>query len=112
MKESYESGVATHIGPESCGAAREGGVEALVGERAGRVFSRVSQGKGTSGSPARPKVLIRWAGAPCLVVARKRGNAPGAKGTGHPRRDGVNGQTEELLVLTEGGSLLWVARAG
>ena len=42
MKESYECEVATHIGPESCGAARKGGVEALTGERAGRVFSRVS----------------------------------------------------------------------
>ena len=41
MKKSHESGVATHIGPESCGAAREGGIEALTGERAGRVFSRV-----------------------------------------------------------------------
>ena len=41
MKESYECEVATHIGPESCGAARKGGVEALTGERAGRVFSRV-----------------------------------------------------------------------
>jgi hypothetical protein len=41
MKKSHESGVATHIGPESCGAAREGGVEALTGDRAGRVFSRV-----------------------------------------------------------------------
>ena len=41
MEKSYESGLATHIGPESCGAAREGGVEALTGERAGRVFSRV-----------------------------------------------------------------------
>src|SRR5258708_25566431 len=41
MKKSYESGSATHIGPESCGAAREGGVEALTGERAGRVLSRV-----------------------------------------------------------------------
>ena len=40
MKESYECEVATHIGPESCGAAREGGVEALTRERAGRVFSR------------------------------------------------------------------------
>ena len=43
MKKSHESGLATHIGPESCGAAREGGVEALTGERAGRVFSRVRQ---------------------------------------------------------------------
>ena len=39
MKKSYESGVATHIGPESCGAAREGGAEALTGEHAGRVSS-------------------------------------------------------------------------
>ena len=42
MKKSYESGLATHIDPESCGAARKGGVEALAGERAGRVLSRVS----------------------------------------------------------------------
>src|SRR6266540_1046391 len=41
MQKSYECELATHIGPESCGAAREGGVEALTGERAGRVFSRV-----------------------------------------------------------------------
>src|SRR5271166_3646192 len=41
MKKSYESGSATHIGPESCGVTRKGGVEALAGERAGRVFSRV-----------------------------------------------------------------------
>jgi hypothetical protein len=41
MQKSYESGLATHIGPESCGAARKGGAEALTGERAGRVFSRV-----------------------------------------------------------------------
>src|SRR5260370_36929096 len=41
MQKSYECEVATHIGPESCGAARKGGVEALTGERAGRAFSRV-----------------------------------------------------------------------
>ena len=41
MQKSHECEVATHIGPESCGAAREGGVEALTRERAGRVFSRV-----------------------------------------------------------------------
>ncbi len=40
MEKSYECDVATHIGPESCGAARKSGVEALAGERAGRVFSR------------------------------------------------------------------------
>jgi hypothetical protein len=43
MKESYVEGLATHNGPESCGAAREGGVEALTGEGAGRVYSRVIQ---------------------------------------------------------------------
>jgi hypothetical protein len=41
MKESYGEGLATHTGPESCGAAREGGLEAWTGERMGRVFSRV-----------------------------------------------------------------------
>jgi RNA-directed DNA polymerase len=39
MKESYGEGVASHTDPESCGAACEGGVEALTGARAGRVFS-------------------------------------------------------------------------
>ena len=59
MKKSYESGLATHIGPESCGAARKGGVEALTGERAGRVFSRVrtflrdADAVGESGRPHR-----------------------------------------------------------
>ena len=41
MKKSYGKGLAIHIDPESCGAAREGGVEALTGESTGRVFSRV-----------------------------------------------------------------------
>ena len=40
MKESYGEGLATHTDPESCGAACEGGVEALTGARTGRVFSR------------------------------------------------------------------------
>ena len=42
MKESYGEGLATHADPESCGATCEGGVEALTGARAGRVFSRES----------------------------------------------------------------------
>ena len=42
MKKSYGSGgLATHTGPESCAVGREAGGEALTGERAGRVFSRV-----------------------------------------------------------------------
>src|SRR5579871_5160311 len=43
MKESYIEGLATHSGPESCGAVRKGGVEAWIGERAGRVLSRERQ---------------------------------------------------------------------
>src|ERR1700687_1414459 len=86
MKKSHECEVATHIGPESCGAAREGGVEALTGERAGRVFSRVrtflrdADAVGESGrphpvhryrevcqSPARPET-------PCTYPDHSRGN--------------------------------------
>src|SRR5262250_3878722 len=40
MKVSYVEGVANHNGPESCGAAREGGGDALTGGRTGRVLSR------------------------------------------------------------------------
>jgi hypothetical protein len=40
MKVSYVEGIANRNGPESCGAAREGGVEALAGGRTGRVWSR------------------------------------------------------------------------
>ena len=43
------------------------------------------KGKGTSGSPVRPKVPTRKPGANCFVVARKRSNSRGAKGAGHPR---------------------------
>ena len=42
MEKSYGEGLATHTGPESCGVARKGGVEALIGVRAGRVLSRES----------------------------------------------------------------------
>ena len=42
------------------------------------------KGKGTSGSPARPKVPMCRPGADCSVVAVKRINSRGAKGAGHP----------------------------
>ena len=61
------------------------------------------KGKGTSADPTRLKVPMHRSGAHCLVGARKRGNARGAKGAG--RQDGVNGQPEELLVLAEAGRL-------
>src|SRR5260370_41526839 len=40
MKVSRSEGLANHTDPESCGAAREDGLEALTGEGTGRVFSR------------------------------------------------------------------------
>ena len=63
MKESYECEVATHIGPESCGAARDGGIEALTRERAGRVFSRVRQSLRDAdavGESGRPQPVHRY----------------------------------------------------
>ena len=63
MKESYDSGIATHIGPESCGVARKGGVEALAGERAGRVFSRVRNSfrdADAVGESGRPHLVHRY----------------------------------------------------
>src|ERR1700730_17105026 len=63
------------------------------------------KGKGTSGDPTRLKVPMHRSGAHCLVVATKRSNVRGAKGAGHPRQDGVNGQPEELLVMAEAGRL-------
>ena len=45
------------------------------------------KGKGTSGRTTSPKVPMRHPGADCSVLAWRRGNARGAKGAGHPRRD-------------------------
>ena len=79
-------------------------LETLVGD---------GKGKGTSGGPTRPKVPRRRPGADCSIVVMKRGNARGAKGAGHSRRDRkVNGRPEEPMISTEGGSLQGVARAG
>jgi len=52
------------------------------------------KGKGTSGDPTR--VPMRQPGSDCPIVVMKPGNAGGAKGAGHSRRDRkVNGQPEE-----------------
>ena len=63
MKESYGEGVATHTGPESCGAACKGSVEALTGVRAGRVCSRernVLRGADAVGESGRPHPAHRY----------------------------------------------------
>ena len=61
MKVSYGEGLANHTDPESCEVACEGGVEALTGEGAGRVFSRErnvlrdADAVGESGRPHRTR---------------------------------------------------------
>ena len=63
MKESYGEGLATHTDPESCGATCEGGVEALTGARAGRVFSRVRiclRDADAVGESGRPQPVHRY----------------------------------------------------
>jgi RNA-directed DNA polymerase len=41
MQKSHGKELATHTDPESCGVTCKGDVEALTGDGAGRVFSRV-----------------------------------------------------------------------
>src|SRR6516165_1825754 len=53
-------------------------------ERENRVGD--AKGKVTSGSPTRPIAPTHRPGADCFVLARKRVNARGAKGAGHPHR--------------------------
>ena len=86
MRKSYECELATHIGPESCGAARKGGVEALTGERAGRVLSRVSgllRDADAVGESGRPHRVHRYrevhenparSETPCTYVDTSLGN--------------------------------------
>ncbi len=64
MKESYGEGVATHTGPESCGAAREGDAEALTGVRAGRVSSREIHAPSRKRRPLRGADAVEVGGRP------------------------------------------------
>lgn len=86
MKKSHESGLATHIGLESCGATRKSSVEALTGERAGRVFSRVRislRDADAVGGSGRPHRVHRYrkvhqsparSETPCTYADTSRGN--------------------------------------
>jgi RNA-directed DNA polymerase len=101
MKESYDCDLATHIGPESCGAAREGGVEALTRERAGRVFSRVRtslRDADAVGESGRPHPVhryreVQWSPArsetPCTYGSTARGNR---EVPGLPKAEGALGR--------------------
>ena len=97
MKKSYECEVATHIGPESCGAARKGGVEALTGN----VRAGYSAAKDThSGTPT----LSGDAEGPiwCTDIARcarvPRGQRPRAR-TQTPRMGTGRSQVRPELLL-------------
>jgi len=75
MQEPYTEGVATHGGPESCGAAREGDVEALAGARTGAVWSREIRQSGV------PTLLSEAEGhtVACAIASRRptpRGRRP------------------------------------
>ena len=86
MKKSHECVLATHIGPESCGAACKGSAEALTGVRAGRVFSRVRtllRDADAVGESGRLRPLHRYrevqgnparSQTPCTYVDTSRGN--------------------------------------
>ena len=90
MKESYGEGLATHTGPESCGAAREGGDEAWTGERMGRVFSRErtllrdADAVGEAEGHIRCADIARRTGVPRGQRPRARTETPCA-GTGRSR---------------------------
>jgi len=63
MKEPYDEGIASYIGPESCGGGSNGTAEALTGVRAGQVLSREMlfiSGCRRSGSVGRQRVACRY----------------------------------------------------
>ena len=99
----------------ACGVRCTGGVTLISGSRTElENLAGDGKGKSTSGRTVRLKVPKRQSGTDCSVIAMKRGNARGAKGAGHSRRDpfGSTDNGRNLRVLAEGGSLPGVARAG
>ena len=108
MKESYGEGLATHTGPESCGAAREGGDEAWTGERMGRVFSRVRTFLRDADAVrrcGRPHPVHRyrevyWSPArsetPCTYGSTSRGNREIPSSPGAAVASGRSGKSEDV----------------
>ena len=71
MKKSYECEVATHIGPESCGAAREG--------------RRRSVDKGTCGPGIQPRKNITPGRRRCKEMRKAPSGAPISRGATESR---------------------------
>src|SRR5262249_54770294 len=79
MKVSYVEGRANHNGPESCGAAREGGVEALTGERTGRVLSREMNALLRKQQVLRDADAVKVSGRPCRVHRHRKAHQDSAR---------------------------------
>jgi RNA-directed DNA polymerase len=85
MQESYDKGVAIHVGPELCVVSRKVGGEALVGARAGRVSSPeiIMPGVPTPSPEAEGHILsidsARWMGTPRGRRPRACTEAPRAR---------------------------------
>ncbi len=66
MKESYDEGLASHIGPESCGYGGNIIFEALTGGSAGRVLS-LEIGENSSERRRIPRIRKATPGSSCKV---------------------------------------------
>jgi hypothetical protein len=92
MKELHGKGLATHAGPESCGAAREGSAEALTGVRAVIPHVRIcGGGVGQLASLLRLQVVMQR--TPTALVAwfvRRRPRVDGSLGRASATRDALD----------------------
>lgn len=73
MKESYNEGLASHIGPESCVGGRKIDGEALTGAHAGQVSScEISSGTPTPLSEAEGNIADGVIGEPLTGPAQSQ----------------------------------------
>ena len=79
MKVLNSEGGASHTGPESCVASREGWGEALTGEGAGRVFSREIHALGREPEAFRGADAVGECGRPYRVRRQGQTHADPAR---------------------------------
>ena len=72
MKESYDEGEATRIGPESCVVGSDPGGEALTGVRAGPVWSREIHAPGVIPRVLRGADAVEISGRPHRVRRHRK----------------------------------------
>ena len=95
MKVRYRKGIAIHPGPESCGVAREGVVEALTGESAGQPLSREIRQSGA------PTLLSEAEGHIVEGATREPSTSPTRSKTLSMRRSSPNRNCEISSVPAE-----------